>query len=197
MFYGEKKWCEYILTRPRCKIIQYVGQASDAYIDYLHTQCVFTPDDNGEDNNDHKYHRRLGLVFFFVFNCQRIWNQYCTIESSLDSIFPSDSYWLFWYRKPPNTKPKIPRGTWVSYWSYQKNLYLPYHWQFCLASSEFWNLKFFIIWLNLKLIIRTDRRDDDGSSWCWWWYVGHDSGAGAGSGGKTGLLEPRGGGGWF
>ena len=57
MFYAEKKkkWCEYILTR-WCKIIQYMGQASDAYIDYLHTQCVFTEHDNGEDNNDQKHH---------------------------------------------------------------------------------------------------------------------------------------------
>ena len=43
-----------------------MGQASDAYIDYLHTQCVFTADDNGEDNNDHKYQRRLGVVLFVV-----------------------------------------------------------------------------------------------------------------------------------
>ena len=35
------------------------GQASAAYIDYLHTQCVSTEHDNGRDNNEHKHQSKL------------------------------------------------------------------------------------------------------------------------------------------
>ena len=43
-----------------------MGQASDAYIDYLHTQCVFIEQGNGDDNNDHKEQRRRGEFYFLI-----------------------------------------------------------------------------------------------------------------------------------
>ena len=72
-----------------CKIIQYMGQASDAYIDYLHTQCVSTEHDNGRDNNEHKHQSKLSekINLNSYSSSDFWWDAFGSFDSDTESLF--------------------------------------------------------------------------------------------------------------
>ena len=65
------------------------GQASAAYIDYLHTQCVSTEHDNGRDNNEHKHQSKLSekINLNSYSSSDFWWDAFGSFDSDTESLF--------------------------------------------------------------------------------------------------------------